>query len=275
MSNLIRDLWPGRALPLIGMLHAPALPGSPRNRLNRQQIIEHVLNDARTLVEGGIDGLMLENFGDVPFFKDHVPTQTISFLTVLAAEVVRECRLPLGINVLRNDGCAAVAVAAATGAGFVRVNVLTAARLTDQGIIEGRAAEIHRLLHQLGNPKIGVLADIDVKHSSPLGERRPIADEALDTVKRGLADGLIISGSATGSPTEPGLIQPIRSVLPEVSILVGSGVTEHNLQQFAQADAVIVGSSLKPGQRADQPIELERVQQLVEARNRVSSLRSA
>src|ERR1041385_3189784 len=89
--------------PIIGMLHLPALPGSPMNELSGDAIRDHVLRDAEALATGGVDGLILENFGDVPFYPRKVPPHTVAFMTAIAIEVRRAIDLPLGINVLRND----------------------------------------------------------------------------------------------------------------------------------------------------------------------------
>src|SRR4051794_7613276 len=127
-------LWSSIRKPVIGMLHLPPLPGSPMYSQDRP-IGEVVIRDAEALAGGGVNGLMLENFGDVPFYPGRVPAHTVAAMTAIAAEVRRRFpELPLGINVLRNDGCSAMAIAAAVGAHFVRVNILCGARLADQGI---------------------------------------------------------------------------------------------------------------------------------------------
>src|SRR4051812_12593050 len=167
------------------MIHVPALPGVPRCSMNFEEIRQFVLADAAALAEGGVDGLIIENFGDVPFYASRVPAHTVAFLSTLAFELKSRFLLPLGINVLRNDGMAAVAIAAAVGAEFVRVNVYTGARLTDQGILRGEAQEIARYRRALG-VAAQIWADVAVKHSAPLGERL-LADEVEDTVNRALA----------------------------------------------------------------------------------------
>ncbi len=136
---------------VIGMLHVPALPGSPRFGGNLEEARGIVLGDARRLVEAGVDGLMVENFGDVPFTAGRVGAETVACLTMLAG-LVRGAHpgVALGINVLRNDGLSAIGIAHAVGAAFVRVNVLCGARVTDQGVIEGQAHEILRLRRNLG-----------------------------------------------------------------------------------------------------------------------------
>src|SRR5690242_1862381 len=81
------DAFKDRSKPVIGMLHVPALPGSPRNTLGFDAIVDWVLRDARALAGAGIDALILENFGDVPFYPHRVPAHTLSFMAVLAREV--------------------------------------------------------------------------------------------------------------------------------------------------------------------------------------------
>src|ERR1041385_6591999 len=140
---------------IIGMLHAPAMPGSPQNELALSEIIDRVLRDASVLADAGIDAFILENFGDVPFYPRRVPPHTVAFMTAIAVGVRRAFDLPLGINVLRNDAESAIALAFASGAQFIRVNIHSGARVTDQGLIEGMAHETLRYRKLLGvNVKI-------------------------------------------------------------------------------------------------------------------------
>src|SRR5438552_6249237 len=157
-----------RKKPIIGMLHLPALPGSPANKLSAGAIRDHVLKDGEALASGGVDGIILENFGDVPFYPGKVPPHTATFMTAIGVEVRRAFDLPLGINVLRNDAESALAIAFAAGAQFIRVNIHSGARVTDQGLIEGTAHETLRYRKLLGS-EVKVFADADVKHSSALG----------------------------------------------------------------------------------------------------------
>ncbi|MCC5830761.1 MAG: BtpA/SgcQ family protein [Phycisphaeraceae bacterium] len=265
------EAWSDVRLPLLGMVHLPALPGSPRATLDAASLIRWAVSDARVLAAGGVDGLMIENFGDVPFFKDQVPRQTIAWITRIAAEVRSAVEVPLGINVLRNDALSALAIAHAVEAQFIRVNILTSARLTDQGIIEGRAADLQRLRRLLGADSIRILADIDVKHSTPLGPGSSLEDEARDTVHRGLADGLILSGSGTGRQTDAAPIAHLKNTVPGTPLFIGSGVTAENLQMYREADGIIAGSWLKQDGQVDRPVDPARVQALVEARDRITA----
>src|SRR4051812_32156631 len=163
--------WSNVSKPLVGMLHLPALPGAPRCEGGVRGIVDSVLRDADALAAGGVHGLMLENFGDVPFFPGRVPAHVVAHMTALAVAVRRRFDLPLGVNVLRNDGQSALAVAHAAGAQFVRVNVLCGARVADQGVLAAIAHDLLRDRAMLGAAGVKILADVDVKHSAPLARR--------------------------------------------------------------------------------------------------------
>ncbi len=251
--------------PVLGMLHAAALPGSPGFRGDRKALAEAVLRDADTLVSAGVDGLILENFHDAPFYPGSVPPETIAEMTALAVVVRSRFDVPLGINMLRNDGRAALAVAAAAGAQLIRVNVLCGARLTDQGIVQGIAHELLRDRVRLGAESIQILADVDVKHSAPLAVR-PLEEEIDDVVHRGKADGLVVSGAATGRPTHLEDAKRAKGAAGDVPVFVGSGVTPETAGEYlAVADGVIVGTSLKRGGIGSDPVDGERVRKLMRA----------
>ena len=251
--------------PVLGMLHSPALPGSPGFTGDRAQIAEVVLRDAETLVEAGVDGLMLENFHDTPFYPGNVPPETIAEMTALAVAVRSRFDVPLGINMLRNDGRAGLAVAAAAGAQFIRVNVLCSARLTDQGVVHGIAHDLLRDRVRLGAQSIKILADVDVKHSAPIAPR-PMEEEIDDVIHRGKADALIVSGAATGRPTHLEDARRAKAAAEDVPVFVGSGITPETVADYlAVADGVIVGTSLKRGGIPSEPIDPNRARQLVQA----------
>lgn len=279
VPRMPRDRTPPTARPLawcesdvavIGMLHAPPLPGAARARHTATDCRQAVLADARALVEGGVDALLLENFGDAPFHPGRVPVETVAHLTALAAAVRAEFDLPLGINVLRNDGCAALAIAHAVGAQFIRVNVLTSARLTDQGIVQGIAHRLLRLRRRLDADQVQIFADVDVKHSAPLVPR-PLEDEVHELVERGGADGLIVTGSRTGAAVDLQTLAVVRAAAPRCPVLVGSGVTAENAAQLASlADGLIVGTALKAKGQVAGPVRPRRVRHLLEALGRGS-----
>jgi membrane complex biogenesis BtpA family protein len=254
----------GVARGVIGMVHLPPLPGSARWGGDMDAVSAAALRDAAALAEGGAAAILVENFGDAPFSGGRVGPDTVAAMGAVAREVGRAVRLPMGVNVLRSDGLAALAVAVAAGARFIRVNVHVGAMLTDQGIIQGMAHELLRARRLLG-VDVRILADVQTKHAAPLAAV-PIEQEARDCVERGLADGLIVSGVATGEPTAVGDLKRVRDAVPGVPVLVGSGATpETAAELLAVADGLIVGTSVKRDGVVGHPVDAARVRRLVEA----------
>jgi membrane complex biogenesis BtpA family protein len=262
MSASLLPEWSG-IKPVIGMVHLPALPGSPRFSGDVRAIRDAALRDAEALAAGAVHGIMMENFGDVPFYPGRVPASVVAHVTAIAAEIRRAVPdVPLGINVLRNDGQSALAVAHAVGARFIRVNVLCGARVTDQGVIQGIAHDLLRERAQLGASDIKILADVDVKHSAPLATR-PIIDEVDDTIERGLADAVIVSGAGTGKPTDPQHVRIVKVAAAAVPVFIGSGVSAATVDQFDAADGFIVGTAFKRDGDVAQAVDVERVRAFV------------
>ncbi|MGQ0722709.1 MAG: BtpA/SgcQ family protein [Candidatus Eiseniibacteriota bacterium] len=255
------DLF-GGVKPVIGMLHLPPLPGSPAGG-TLDEAIARAQSDAEALTGAGVDGLIVENFGDAPFAKDRVPPVTVAAVAVVCREVRRDHNVPLGVNVLRNDALAALSIAQVTGCDFVRVNVHVGAVVADQGIIEGKARETLLLRRELRSDVL-VFADVRVKHARPLGGEADLVDEARETRERGLADALILSGVATGRPADPADLRRVREALPGTPVLAGSGVTLANLAEFWRAaDGMIVGSALKAGGDARAPVDPGRAREFL------------
>jgi membrane complex biogenesis BtpA family protein len=206
---------------------------------------ERVVAETSILRDAGFDGCVIENYGDSPFYKEVVEPVTVAALARLVAAACRATPgFRIGVNVLRNDARAALSIAAACGARFVRVNVHVGATATDQGVIEGRAAETLRLRRALGAP-IEIWADVHVKHGRSLAHTQ-IEREAEDAVQRGQADALIVSGTGTGTTPELEDVRRVADAKLGVPVLIGSGVTDRSVSRFLEfADGVIVGTGLK------------------------------
>jgi len=254
---------------LIAVLHLPPTPGSPLYRGRPEAVVESAVRDARAALEGGCDALLVENFGDRPFHKDRVPPETVAAMALCLHEVARVAgAVPVGVNVLRNDARAALALCAATPAAFLRINVHSGVAVTDQGLVEGRAADTLRERARLA-PAALILADVHVKHGSPLGGR-PIDETARDTLGRGLADAVIVSGVATGAAAERNDLARVREAIGAGQLIVGSGVTRDNAAELLQlADGAIVGTWIKEGGRLENAIDAGRVRQLREVADRL------
>lgn len=250
---------------LLGMIHLKPLPGSPGYGGSMDKILASALDEAAMLVEAGFPALMVENFADVPFIIDSVPAETIAAMTRVTDALVRETAIPIGVNVLRNDALAGMGIAAAVGAALIRVNILTGVMYTDQGVIVGRAAEVMRKRASLG-ADVEVWADVMVKHATP-PPGMDVRQATEDTLKRGLADALIVSGSGTGSAPDMERLKVVRDAVGEQTrLVIGSGATDTNLADLtAYADTVIVGSYTKVDGDADNPLDPDRLGNIVAA----------
>lgn len=250
--------------PLIGMVHLGALPGSPRDEGDFSRTLRRAVEDVRALESGGLNAVMVENFFDAPFYRTGVPAHTVAAMTRAVMAVRESVSIPVGVNVLRNDATAALAIAHLCGAQFVRCNVYVGAAVTDQGIIEGAAREAVACRRLLG-AQVWIFADVAVKHAAILGDY-PVEQQAKDAVERGLADALIVTGVATGAQTPLERLRAVKKAVPAAPVLAGSGLTAHNAAQILSvADGAIVGSSLKREGAIAAPVEVERVRALVQA----------
>jgi len=249
---------------VIGMIHLRALPGSPRWAGSMDAVIDAALDDARALAEGGADALLVENHGDMPFAPVRVDAATVAAMAVAVHVIRAAVPLPIGVNVLKSDALSALAVASATGAVFIRVNVHVGAVVADQGLLQSTSYESLRYRRLLGLD-IKILADVQAKHAVPLAPV-PIELETRDAVARGLADGLVVTGVATGEPTAMGDLKKVRGAAPGMPLLVGSGATADNAAELLSiADGLIVGTSVKRDGVLANPVEAARVRRLVDA----------
>lgn len=277
--------WLSR-LRLIGMIHLPPLPGSPGAALAAARggqapriaaIIERAVAEAILLDDAGFDAVIVENYGDAPFVSGGVPAETVAAMAVVVDRVVRGLHehrrakarppCPVGVNVLRNDAVAALAVAAAGGASFIRVNVLCGTYATDQGVIEGRARRVSAERARLC-PHVAIAADVHVKHAVPISQP-DIALAAQDTAYRAGADALIISGAATGRPADLDAARRVRAAVPDRPVWIGSGVTAATARKALRAaSGVIVGTALKQGSQTTAELDAAAVRNFVRAARR-------
>nr|WP_275994360.1 BtpA/SgcQ family protein [Argonema antarcticum] len=259
--------------PIIGVVHLLPLPTSPRWGGSLKAAIDRAEQEATALASGGVDGIMVENFFDAPFTNSQVDPAVVSSMTLIVSRLMNLIALPVGINVLRNDARSAMAIASCVKAQFIRVNVLTGVMATDQGLIEGQAHQLLRYRRELGSD-VKILADVLVKHARPLGSPN-LTVAVQDTIERGLADAVILSGWATGSPPSLEDLELARAAANGTPVFIGSGANWENISTLIQAaDGAIVSSSLKRHGRRDQPVDPIRVSQFVEAMQRSVSAKS-
>jgi len=261
----IRDATPF----LIAVVHLPPLPGSPAGGCGvpaskrLEDLISYAVGEARKAEEAGFNAVILENYGDKPYPIEPGLSETAA-MTVVAREAAASLSIPVGVNMLRNGGVQAAVAAALSGASFIRVNALCEARAAPEGILQPVARRLAETLASLQAQSITVLADVDVKHSFPLGHGYDPLEVARDCVERGGADVIIATGRRTGEPPEPGVLERLARL--GAPLLVGSGLTEENAAALLKhAQGAIIGSSIKVGGRPENPIDPERATRLVRA----------
>lgn len=261
----------GKEKAIIGMIHTKALPGAPRyNGESMDEIIEFSINDAKALMEGGVDGLMFENAWDVPFSKPaDIGHETVAALTVLANEVTREVNLPFGFNFLANGVIQSLAAAKATNANWVRCNQWVNAYVANEGILEGASAEAMRYKKMLQGEDIKVLADVHVKHGShSIVADRSLAEQTRDNIFFD-ADILIATGSRTGDETSLDELIGISNNT-QLPVIVGSGLNHNNAEKILEnSSGAVVGSYLKEDGVWWNPVDVERVKKLMDIVNKL------
>lgn len=247
---------------VIGVIHLLPLPGSPSPSPGLERVSERALSDAKTLASGGVDGIIIENYGDAPFSAGQADPFTVASMTTLAYRIRSEHpNLKLGLNVLRNDGLSALGIAAATCADFIRVNVFIGTTATDQGIIQGESRALHLERNRIRS-SVKFAVDVNVKHGTPLQDQ-PTEEAADDVFHRAKADAVIVTGRGTGHKTSIDELKRVRATLPNAPLWVGSGVQPNQISHLVGvADALIVGSWFRGGDLTA-PVQATRVRSLM------------
>lgn len=250
-----------------GVVHVPALPGDPHGT-TFEEAYTCAMRDAEALAAGGVHGIVIENFGSIPFVKgdasQRLPPHQVAALTKIAAKCRSSFDLDVGVNCLRNDAYSALGIAAACDLSFIRVNVHVGAAVTDQGLIEGEAALTLRYRRELGS-RAKIFADVLVKHAAPIGVTDPY-EATRDCVHRGLADAVIVSGSGTGEPVDVARLRVVRAAAGSVPVFVGSGLTPELFDEILpDVDGGIVGTWFKRAGITRNPVDVARVREFMGA----------
>lgn len=263
--NALQELFSAKK-PIIGMVHLLPLPGSPRYGGSMAQVIDAALADAAALEAGGVSGLQIENAGDIPFLPPgEISWETAAAMAVVAQELTKATKLPVGINVLANGVLPALAVAAAAGLRWVRCNQWVNAYIANEGYVAGAAPQATRYRARLKAEHVKIFADVHVKHGAhAIVADRSIREQAADAEWFD-ADVLIATGTRTGGETEVAEVEEIRrgTVLP---VIIGSGLTPENAPRLLRvADGAIVGSYVKVDGKWWNPVDVDRVRRLMDA----------
>ncbi len=269
-NSLFRERL-GASRALIGMLHVGALPGTAAAHHGVEKLIQQMVAEARVYRDAGFTALAIENMHDRPYLKGGVGPEVTAAMTVVGREVKRETGLPLGVQVLAGANREALAVAHAIGAEFVRVEGFVFAHVADEGLIESCAGELLRYRRQIGAERVLVFADIKKKHSAHAITADVSLAETAQAAEFFLADGVIVTGAATGAEASDAEVNAVREAV-SLPVLVGSGITPDNLARFSAATGFIVGSSVKQGGRWDRALDPDAVRAVAHAFAALGSL---
>jgi len=250
---------------IIGMIHLPPLPGTPEGKDARfTDLCKFALSELEKLQSGGVDGVIIENFWNMPYFPNEVPSITIASMAAIAGRVIEQSSIPVGVNILYNDFLGEISIARAMDAAFIRAEVFVDPSLSETGIIQPSAASLYRERHFLNADGIGIFADIHSKNTTPIWDRS-LLESALDAQNRAKADAIIITGAGTGKPVVVEDLQNLREKLT-IPLLIGSGVTAQTITELIKnCDGAIVGSYFKTSGNINLPTDINRVRELVEA----------
>lgn len=229
---------------LIGMVHVGPLPGTPRSNHSLEHVITQAVTEAQSLEKAGFGAIILENMHDAPYLKTKVGPEITSAMAVIGEELKKQTSLPIGIQILAGANEAALSVAHAIGADFIRVEGFVFSHVADEGLIESCAGTLLRFRKEIGADTIKILADIKKKHSSHAITADVSIAETAEAAEFFGADGIILTGTATGHAASPEELEQVKKAVG-IPVLIGSGITPENISQFKEADGWIVGSYLK------------------------------
>ena len=240
-----------------------ALPGTPRNSKNIKEIISEAVRDAELLEKGGVDAIMIENMHDRPYLNRNVGPEVVSAMTAVAVELRHNINLPLGIQILAGANKAALAVALAACFDFIRAEGFVFGHLADEGWMNSDAGELLRYRKQIGAEHIKIFTDIKKKHSSHAASADVSIAETAKAAEFFLSDGVIVTGAATGEKASVEEVKAVKQAV-KIPVIIGSGIDAQNIHEYwDSADAFIVGSSLKIGGNWENPVDINRVRELV------------
>jgi membrane complex biogenesis BtpA family protein len=234
----------GDRKPVIGMVHFGALPGSPLFDARRglDGLVDGIAKDLAALQNAGFDAIMFGNENDRPyeFSVDAASTATMAFAI---GRIRDRITVPFGVNVLW-DPMSSIALAAATGAGFVR-EIFTGAYASDMGPWTPDAGKAMRYRDRLHRADLALLYNVSAEFAYSL-DQRSLPDRARSAVFSSIPDAILVSGQITGEAAALSDLEAVKKVLPNTPVLANTGVKHATVADVLKvADGCIVGSSLK------------------------------
>ncbi|MBI4922749.1 MAG: BtpA/SgcQ family protein [Devosia nanyangense] len=234
----------GGIKPVIGMVHLGALPGSPLYSAQDgiEGLVEAARRDLIALQRAGFDAVMFGNENDRPYEFD-VDTASTATMSYVIGRLRPEIAVPFGVNVLW-DPMSSIALAAATGARFVR-EIFTGTYASDMGPWTPDAGKAMRYRDRLGRQDLALLYNVSAEFAYSL-DQRSLPDRARSAVFSSIPDAILVSGAITGEAVRMIDLEAVKKVLPDTPVLANTGVKHATVAEVLRvADGCIVGSSLK------------------------------
>lgn len=260
MERFRRVFGPGR--PVIGMVHLGALPGTPLHDAGAglEGLVAAARADLLALQSAGFDAVMFGNENDRPY-ELSVDTASTATMASVIGRLRAEIEVPFGVNVLW-DPMASVALAAATGAAFVR-EILTGAYASDMGLWVPDAGKALRYRDRLGRPDLVMLYNVSAEFASSL-DPRPLPDRARSAVFSSIPDAVLVSGQITGEAAALSDLEAVKEAVRTVPVLANTGVKHATVADvLAVADGCVVGSALKEDGDTWKPVDPERAREFM------------
>lgn len=255
--------------PIIGMVHVDALPGTPKYKGDKNNIINKAIDEAKIYLDAGINSIAIENMHDVPYLNRKVGPEIISMLSIIAYEVKNRTNLPIGLQILAGANKEALACAKSAGIDFIRVEGFVFAHVADEGFINSDAGELLRYRKIIDAENILIFTDIKKKHSS----HNLTADVSIEGTAKAaeffLSDGLILTGASTGKEADVNEIKAVKKV-SKLPVIIGSGITEKNVENYLPfCNAMIVGSYFKREGNWENMVDGKRVKSFMKKVNTI------
>ncbi len=260
MTNFNRIF--GDTKPVIAMVHLLALPGTPLydEQGGIERIVAAARKDLEALVAARVDAVMFGNENDRPY-ELKVDLASTAAMAYVIGEVRPLITVPFGVNVLW-DPMSSVALAAATGASFIR-EICTGYYASDMGPWAGRAAEPMRYRNRLGRKDLAMLYNVSAEFAHSL-DQRPLPDRARSAVFSSIPDAVLVSGAITGEAAPLSQLEAVKRVLPSTPVLANTGVRHETVADVLRvADGCIVGSSLKVDGQTWNAVDPERAREFM------------
>ncbi|CAH0547502.1 unnamed protein product [Brassicogethes aeneus] len=259
--NKFRQLFNQKKCSVIGMVHVNALPGTPLFSGSVDEIVSKACKETEIYLNQNIDGILIENMHDVPYMQSkHLGPEIVATMSKICTELKKLIpgNVPCGVQVLASGNKEALAIAKATSLNFIRCEGFVFGHVADEGYTDANAGQILRYRKQIEANNVLVFADIKKKHSSHSITNDISLAETAKAAEFFLADGLILTGTATGDPAKLSDLNKIKTA-SSLPLLIGSGVTIDNVQHYISADALIIGSHFKEDGQWNKDLDAKRV----------------